>query len=825
MRVPLSWLGEYVDLELAPEQLAERLTLLGMEVEGIDRIGTDWRSVVVGELLDVVPHPASPRLSLTRVDVGDGRPALTIVCGATNIRPGQRVPVARPGAVLPGGRRIETTRIAGEESQGMLCSGVELRLTDDADGILILPQASPVGRPLAELYGDVVLDVDVKPNRGDALSLVGIAREVAAATGARLRPPIVEVPEAGDATADHVWVEVRDAHRCPRFVARYVDGIAVGPSPLAIQLRLAAAGLRPISNVVDASNYVMLELGKPVHAFDAAAVPDGRLIVRLSQAGEHLETLDHVVRELDSETLLIAGTDGPLGIAGIMGGAASEVGEATNSVIVESATFDPVAIRRTAQRYGLRSDASQRFEKGQEWRLARVGADRTAQLIARWAGGRAAVGAVDTDPAQPPATRVAFRPARVNRLLGMALRREEMRTLLGRVEVGTEPATSEDGVPVVDGEAPVGLLPSEVGDALVAIVPPHRRDLTIEADVAEEIARIRGYDTIAPLLPATRMPPYRPEPRRLVDELRELLAARGLNEVITAALRSPAEHTGLGWGAGDPATIQIANPVSVDHSELRRSLLPGLVEVLRSNERQRRHEVAIYEVGAVHRWEAGEPREEPTVALLLAGAADPPGLNVVERSWELADAKGLVEWLVLRFSRARVWYEPTAPLEGVEHPGRTAAVLGETDDGHRVTLGRVTELHPRYLAAAELRASRVAFASLSIDGLGLLRPARVRVGGLPRVPSVERDVALVVDEARHAAELEAVIRASGGPLLDDVRLFDRYVGAPLASGQVSLAYRLRFQATDHGPSEAELDGAVGQIVAAARERLGARLRS
>ncbi|MEO5940920.1 MAG: phenylalanine--tRNA ligase subunit beta, partial [Candidatus Limnocylindrales bacterium] len=385
MRVPLSWLREYVDVDLEADLLAERLTLLGMEVKGIERWGDEWRNVVVGELLSVEKHPNADRLSLTTVRVADGAEPLAIVCGATNIVAGQRVPVALPGAVLPGDRRIERTEKMGVVSNGMLCSGDELNLTGDADGILILAPDAPIGVLLTELYGDIVLDVDVKPNRGDALSLIGLAREVSAITGAAIRWPETNPIEDDRDVAGLLAVDVRDEAWCPRFVGRWVDGVAVGPSPDRIQMRLRAAGQRPISNVVDVSNYVMLELGKPIHTYDADGITerDGRrrLIVRRATAGERFETLDHVARDLDPETLLIADERGPVGIAGIMGGADSEVGSATTRVIVESAIFDPIAIRRTGQRFALRSEASLRFEKGQETRLARIGADRAARLV------------------------------------------------------------------------------------------------------------------------------------------------------------------------------------------------------------------------------------------------------------------------------------------------------------------------------------------------------------------------------------------------------------------------------------------------------------
>ncbi len=643
MRVPLSWLGEFVDITLTPEQLAERLTLLGMEVSAIERIGSDWHRIVVGELLEVAPHPNSGKLSLTRVRTGDGEAELSIVCGATNIEAGQRVPVAMPGSVLPGDRRIDITTIAGTQSQGMLCSGDELGLTSDADGILILPADSQLGLDMAVMAGDVVLDIDVKPNRGDALSILGLAREVAAATGAELRPPDLSVAESGDATADHLRVDVVDPDLCPAFVGRYVEGATVGPSPWDVQRRLIAAGVRPVSNIVDASNYVLMELGKPIHTFDADAVHEGHIIVRRAAAGERLETLDHVERELTDDTLLIADPAGPLAIAGVMGGAASEVGDETTNVIIESAIFDPVSVRRTAFRYSLRSEASLRFEKGQEHRLARLGADRTAALIQRWSGGRVAVGAIDTQPQAPAQVRIPFRPSRVSRLLGEDIGVDEQRAQLERVEIATEPASAGEAIPVIAGDEPLAVQCTDASEALVALVPGHRRDLAIEADIIEEIARVRGYDTIAGQLPHTTMPAYRRDPRLLLEELRNTLAGAGLSEVITHGLVGPDDHASLGYGPDDPDTIRAANPVTVDHSELRRSMIPEHLRVLVENERQRTPDIHLFEIGALHRWQDGEPTERLVMGLLFAGRERPVTHDRPQLRADVATAKGLLE--------------------------------------------------------------------------------------------------------------------------------------------------------------------------------------
>jgi phenylalanyl-tRNA synthetase beta chain len=686
----------------------------------------------------------------------------------------------------------------------MLCSGAELGLTTDADGILILPPDTRLGATLEEVAGDIVLDVDVKPNRGDLLSMVGLAREVAAITGGQVRWPDITVPESGDATNDHVWVEVADKSLCPRFVARYVDNVKVGPSPFKVQLRLSAAGMRPVSNVVDASNYVMIELGKPIHTFDAAAVSGGQIVVRVAHDGEKLETLDHVERTLTTDTLVIADSRGAIGIAGVMGGAGSEVSDATTAVIVESAVFDPVSIRRTAFRYALRSEASLRFEKGQEARLARVGADRTAQLLAEWAGGRVATGAVDTNPVDDAPRRVTYRPARVDRLLGTDTTATDMERALERVGIVTEAGPS-------DAER-------------VAVVPTHRRDITIEEDIAEEIVRVVGYDQVPVRMPATEMPGYRQEPSLFVNTVRDLLAGRGLNEVVTNALIGPDDHARLGYGDDDPATIRVENPVSVDHSQMRRTMLPGMLGVLVRNERQRRDDLGFFEIGNLHEWRDGAPSQALVVAIMLAGSIRPPSWLERQRSATFEDAKGVIEALAARLNMGRVEFAATPARPGVDHPGRSAAVL--VSNGDELTrIGVVLEVDPRLLEAYEARAERVAFALLNLDVVAPLAQRVPQVRSAPLLPVVERDIAVVVNRDTPAADIEAAIRRNAGDRLAGVVLFDRYQGAPLDADQVSLAYRLRFQPLDEPLPDSALDEALTDVTHGLEREVGGHIRS
>jgi phenylalanyl-tRNA synthetase beta chain len=594
-------------------------------------------------------------------------------------------------------------------------------------------------------------------------------------------------------------------------------------------MRLIAAGQRPVSNVVDVSNYVMLELGKPIHTFDAAAVRDGRIVVRLAHDGERIETLDHVDRALSPDTLLIADGTGPLGIAGVMGGAGSEISDSTTAVIVESAIFDPVSIRRTAFRYALRSEASLRFEKGQEHRLAKLGADRTARLIGEWAGGSVATGAVDTAPDEPAPTHVAFRPARVSRLLGADIPAEEQRELLARVGVTTEPAPS--GTTILVAAAPQPLEVEAGGaQAVVATVPSWRRDLVIEADIAEEVARVRGYETIPEFTPDTAMPHYRHSPLGVRDVVRGTLAGIGLAEVVTSALVAPAMVERFGplddpvIPGEDQATgrpITVTNPLSTQHSVMRQSLLGSLLEVVSTNQRQARPDVAIFEVGKGYgASEDGDTTHEWwRLGLALTGSVQPPAWNQPARSFDLDDAKGIIESIAERLGAPRPVYDRLTDDPRL-HPGRAARVLaGE------VISGRVGEVHPSVLDALELRADRVVVAELAIAGLSGGRPSAARVIAPSRQPAIERDLAVIVALDTPAAAVETAVRRHGGPLLRSVRLFDIYQGRPLEADERSLAYRLAFQADDRTLVEAEVDGAVAAITDGLREDVGGRLRA
>jgi phenylalanyl-tRNA synthetase beta chain len=813
MRVPLSWLREYVDISLPPSALADELTMRGMEVDAVETAGADWTDVVIGRVLDVRRHPNADTLWLARVDVGEAGGELEIVCGAQNLEAGQLVPTALVGALLPGNRRIERTRIRGEVSHGMLCSAAELGLGTDADGIHILGHDDELalGSPLADVVGETVLDVDVKPNRGDALSMVGLAREIAAFTGATLRLPDADVHETDDDAAAHVSVRIEDPHLNPRFTARWFDGVVNGQSPDWMQRRLVAAGMRPISAVVDITNYVMHELGQPMHAYDADAIPGGEIVVRRARVGERLETIDHAQRELDDRTLVIADRERPIGLAGIMGGASTEVREGTTRVILESAIFHGPMVRNTARRLGLRSEASMRHEKGLWHDLPRYAADRAARLIAEITGGRVGRGIVDNDPEPKATRRVALDVSRVRRLLGVDVDADHVRELLEPLEFA------------VHGE----------GDRLEVQVPSHRLDVLVPADVAEEIARAHGYDRIEGRLPQAALPPYRPDPSEPRNVVRRILAGLGLDEVIGHALIGPEDLERVGRDHGDPELVRIANPLSPQHSILRPSMTPSVLAGLAENARMRQSDAWLFDLGKVYRYPATPtPRDRASetagtgryesweLGIALAGSPlaalpdeEPPVADV-------ASIKGIVDALHDGLGAPRPQYraEPIDERHPHRHPGRTALIV----DADGRAYGSLGEVHPRVVAAWSL-SGRPVDAAVDLGRLLALSPEVVRAGPVPSAQPVDRDLAVVVTDEVPVGEVLRIARMAAGPMVAAMQLFDVYRGEQIGPRRVSYALAFRFQPLEPR-DEAEVDRALNRVRGSLRHHLGAEIR-
>ncbi|GIX46504.1 MAG: phenylalanine--tRNA ligase beta subunit [Candidatus Tectimicrobiota bacterium] len=821
MRVPLSWLQEFVDLVVPLDTLVERLTLAGLEVSAVEHVGADWPrdKLLVGQVLEVKPHPQADRLVLAVVDIGRGAP-LTAVTGAPNLRPGdrgQKVAVACEGAELwdgtsavPRRMTLRRARIRGVESVAMLCSEKELGLSDDHSEVLLLDPEAPVGRPLQDVLGETVLEVELTPNLARAHCVVGLAREVAALTGQRLRgwpPPDPLAAGPHQARTSFVTVHSADPQLCPRYSAALIENVRLGPSPLWLRQRLRLSGMRPINNVVDITNYCMLETGQPLHAFDYETLQLRQgIVVRPAAAGERLRTLDGVERVLAEGMLLITDDRGPIALAGIMGGEDTEVTARTRHVLLESANFHFLSIRRTAQRLRLTTEAGQRFGRGVDSTLTVPALLRAARLMERLAGGRLHPEIADTYPLPPAPKTIALRPAEVRRLLGMDFAVAELQRLLEALEFRCTPRHDTEGA-YLDVE-----------------VPSYRLDVSIPADLVEEVARLHGYDAIPETLLRDVLPPQRSQPLlEGVERTRDILVGCGLTEVISYSLTSleTVRRSVVDAATVDAAAyLRLANPISQEREVLRRSLLPSLLETLRTNSRFRKR-LLFFEIGRVYEPQPGEelPREPRRLGIALSGPLLPPSWHYHGESPEqlgYTHLKGIVETLCQRLNVPEVRFVPASHPSLL--PGRTAALeLG----GQR--LGILGELHPQVRERFDLPDQPVALLELDLEQLLAHRQPR-RYQRLSRFPAVLEDMALVVDAEVPAQAVADAIRTAGGELLRQVTLFDLYTGDPIPPGKKSLAFSLVFQADDRSLSEDEVRVLYRRIQQHAAATLGAQPR-
>lgn len=774
MRVPLNWLAEFVPLPADREALARRLTFAGIEVTGIERTGGDWEGVVVGRVLEVAPHPNADRLRLVTVDRGGGeRP--TVVCGAPDVAAGQDIAFAGLGAVLADPatgkpRRLKKSRIRGVVSGGMVCSEAELGLSGEHAGILVLDTEAPPGTPLAEALGETVFVLDLTPNRVDALSILGVAREVAALTGAPLTLPEADPAAAGPEIAGRAAAEIADPRLCRRFTVALIEEVTVGPSPDWIEARLTAAGLRPINNLVDITNYVMLECGQPVHAFDYDRVRDGRLTARPAAAGESLVTLDGQRLELDPERLVIADASGPVALAGVMGGRATEITDSTRRVLLEAANFDPVSVRRTARRYDLFTDAARRFSWGLPPELAAFGSARVCRLLAEHAGGRVAAGRVDTWPAPEPPTRIRLRRSRIPQVLGMDPAPEAVEGALTGLGFSMEAA---DGAEAPAGRGDDGESRNGGGGALSVGVPWWRRDVRVPDDLVEEVARVLGYDDLpaAPLEGA--IPHHPPLPARdLRDRVRDLGVSAGLTEARTYSLVSGADLAAVlseDERRAAPA-LRVRNPLGEARDSLRTSLRPGLLRAAAFNFDRGARSVALFEVARLYRprpdGAAGRPEEVEAAAAILSGARRDRYGNPTGEDLDFFDAKATLE-RVLAGLRLDAEFRPVEAFGFA--PGLTAAVLVGG-----VRLGTAGQVETGSAAAFGLEEDAFCW---ELDLAALLRAAPdpaapTPAAALPRFPAAAEDFAFLVGPDTLAGDL--VREAESHPLVVEARVFDDY---------------------------------------------------
>ncbi|HID61490.1 MAG TPA: phenylalanine--tRNA ligase subunit beta [Anaerolineae bacterium] len=844
MRVPLSWLKEYVDITLPVEELAERMTLAGLEVAAIehvqvpeDRPAWDPEKIVVGEIVEVRPHPNADRLTLAVVDYGGDEPEI-VVTGAPNIKVGDtglKAPFARRGARLYDGHvdgwklsTLKPGKIRGIRSEAMVCSEKELGLRDSHEEVLLLPHDAPVGVPLADYLDlssipthDIVLDLDLTPNLARCLSIIGVAREVAALTGQKLKkglmgltgfPSDLLVPSGP--SLPWVEIEIADPDLCSRYSATLTKGVKVGPSPYWMQRRLTLAGMRPINNIVDITNYVMLEWGQPLHAFDynklRGRTDDGPpvIIVRRARPGESIITLDDVERALTPDMLLITDPEGPIAIAGVMGGFESEVTVETTDILLESANFDNVSNRRTSQALKLPSEASLRFGKGIPASLTIPAITRATELMRQLARGVIAQGIADAYPVPQKTVTVEITPAEVERIMGIALGRDEIVRILESLEFK---------VRTVEGDE----------DRLLVTVPDHRLDVELPADLIEEIARVYGYDRIPTTLMSDELPPQRQNLALEREEwVRDVLAGCGLTEVITYSLTNLESVGKLGLDEAELREenyIRLANPLTSEREYMRRTLMNHLLETLRDNLRFT-DRVAIFEVGQVYLPKEGKPLpDEPRrLGIIMSGPRMPRSwLAASAEAMDFFDLKGVVETLLTRLGVAEYTFEPTA--HPTFHPGRTAELrLSATRDKPLAILG---EVHPLVRETFDLPDQPVCLAEFDLEAL-LARAQAVRpMQPISRFPPVVEDLAIVVAEEVPARRVQEVIAQAGGELLTQVTLFDVWRGGQIPVGKKSLAYTLTYQGWDHTLGPDEVNQVRERILQQLAEELGAELRA
>jgi phenylalanyl-tRNA synthetase beta chain len=799
MRLSFEWLREYVPIDITPAAVADHLTMAGLEVEEVEAWGEHFESVIVGRLVEITPHPGGGRLLVCRVDVGTE--VLTIVCGAHNIAVGDHVPVALVGASLPMGKRIVAEPIAGVVSQGMLCSAAELGFTDTSEGIFLLSSRSRVGESLASELDlrDVILEVNVTPNRPDCLNIFGIAREVAAITGVPLKAPDLHVPQTDEPITSCSAVTVEAPDLCPRFAARYISGVQVGSAPLWLQRRLLACGLRPHNNVVDATNYLMLELGHPLHAYDYHTLSEGHIVVRVAHPGEVCVTLDGLSRTLDPSVLVIADAEHAVGIAGIMGGHNTEIRATTIRILLESAYFQPQNIRRTSKTLALRTEASYRFERGADFDGLVPSLDRCAALIATLSGGQVAAGRLDVAARRYEAPQISVRVTRVNQVLGVELTSDTIAHYCTRLQLPVSTRTTAE----VEVEA-----------------PSFRRDLAREIDIIEEVGRLHSFQAIDTALPQVRLEPVPRLPQREVARrVLDLLIGCGYTQVVNYTFMNEEDLDRLQLPTDDPLrrVVSLRNPLSKEAGVLRTTLVPSLLRTIATNLHREMRDLMLYESSKVFRRQNGLlPHEPHMLGLTVTGKLGGQHWGQPARTLDFYDVLGALELITERLGVPRL--RVTAAAVPYCHPGKSAT-LSLGDD----PLGVVGEVHPRVLAAFDL-SQAVILAEIDFDRLlnaGLQTP---RYRQIPRFPSVTRDLSIVVDAAVEAGHILALIDTAQPDLLRTVRLFDVYAGTPVPEGKKSLTFALTYRADDRTLTDEEVNGMQARVIERLSQTFGAQLR-
>ena len=801
MKVSLNWLKDYVEIRMGLKELVNLLTMAGLEVEETISMGEGLEKVVVAEIRSIRKHPNADRLLL--VEVKTPQETFSIVCGATNIREGQKVPLALIGARLPNGIEIKRSKIRGVPSEGMLCSEIELALGQDASGIMILPTHVPVGVDLGEAMGlkDTILDISITPNRPDCLCVMGVAREIAALTHQKVKYPTHSLSDRGEEIHQKTSVTVLDQDLCPRYVARMIDGVKIGPSPHWMSDRLEKGGIRSISNVVDVTNYVMMEYGQPLHAFDFELLEEGRIVVRRAKEGEEFVTLDGVKRTLDKEMLMICDGVKPVALAGVMGGLNSEIKEDTQKVLLESAYFNPAGNRRTSKKLGLETEAAYRFGRGIDYGGCLSAANRAAQLIQELAGGRVLEGVVDAYPVTIKPRPIRLSIKKIHQVLGTEVSAKQVRNYLEDLELEIR---------------------GEDEDILVVTPASFRGDLEREIDLIEEVARLDGYERIPITIP--KGPPSSEERSKefLVErKVIDTLIYHGYHEVITYSFTSPDSWDVMGLPLHDPRRqhLRILNPLTEDLSVMRTTLIPGLLETARYNVSRKNSNLKLFELKKVFFPQEGErlPKEVKFLVGLAMGFDRDPHWAFSPRPVDFFDIKGCVEDLLdalkirgLKFDKA----------EGIPylHPGKASKVLLDHD-----VLGVLGELHPQMLGHYEIHGRGYLF-EMDFSKMVQWAGEEKRFQSLPKFPEVYRDLSVVVDKTLESERVMEAIRTFRQPFVEEVSLFDIYEGPPIPEGKKGISYRIRYQANDRTLTDEEVNQYHEKILTRLKEVFSLELR-
>ncbi|MGM0839023.1 MAG: phenylalanine--tRNA ligase subunit beta [Bacillota bacterium] len=804
MLVSYNWLKDYVNVDdITLEDLAEKITRSGIEVEGVEVLNEGIQGVVIGHVLEKEQHPNADKLNKCLVDVGDEEP-VQIICGARNVDKGQKVAVAKVGAVLPGNFKIKRAKLRGEESNGMICSlqelgiGSKLVAKEFAEGIFVFPQNVEVGTDALEYLNrnDKVMELGLTPNRSDALSMLGVAYEVGAILGRDVKWPETAYDANNEQAADYISVKVDAAEDNPLYVAKIVKNVKIGPAPLWMQGRLMAAGIRPHNNVVDITNYILLEYGQPLHAFDYDRLGSKEVLVRRANKDEKIITLDDAERTLTEDHLVITNGTQPIALAGVMGGANSEVQSDTTTILLESAYFNGVTVRKASKDHGLRSEASARFEKGIDPNRTRDAAERAVALMAEYAGGEVVSGSVEVNTLKVEPAVVVTTVKKINSVLGTTVTAAEVKDIFTRLQFEV---TEDNG-------------------SFTVTVPTRRGDITIEEDLVEEVARLYGYDNIPTTLPVSAatpgvLTPYQAKRRKV----RRYLEGAGLIQNITYSLTS--EERAKQFALEDGKAIRLAMPMSEERSTLRLSLVPHLLEALQHNIARSLPANAVYEVGSVFIGsdDAILPSEKERLAGALTGLWEQHPWQGEKKAVDFFVAKGILEGMFAMLGVSEEISYTRAEKDGL-HPGRTAEILLNGEG-----VGFIGQLHPEKLNELDLPETYVFELSLT-DLLGA-NVEEIKYEAIPRFPSIGRDIALVVDRNTPAGELAAVIKETGGTLLTDVQVFDVYEGEKIDASKKSVAFALRYYHPEHTLTDEEVTKVHTKVLKAVEEKFDAVLRS